>query len=94
VKLLWYCEKSNVLVFNTVALGNSLDLETEHAEALGEIMHCRSDFCARNACVWWRASSLLLHRLETVACHILQPSLYCCRSRPLFSLLLTIARTE
>jgi hypothetical protein len=45
-----------VLVFNMVALGNfALDLETERAEALGEIMHCKSELCARNACVWWRA---------------------------------------
>ncbi|KAF7109932.1 hypothetical protein CFC21_110116 [Triticum aestivum] len=56
VKLLWYCEKSNVLVFNTVALGSfALDLKTRRAEAVGEVLRCKSEFCARNACVWWRA---------------------------------------
>ncbi|CAM0884745.1 unnamed protein product [Alopecurus aequalis] len=44
VRLLWYCEKSNVLVFSTAALGNfALDLETKCAEALGKILRCKSE---------------------------------------------------
>jgi hypothetical protein len=56
VKLLWYCEKSNVLVFSTAALGNfALDLDTERAEPLGKILRCKSESCARYACIAWRA---------------------------------------
>jgi hypothetical protein len=56
VKLLWYCEKSNVLVFTTAALGNfSLDLDTKRADALGNILRCKSESCARYACISSRA---------------------------------------
>lgn len=56
IKLLWYCDKSNVLVFTTAALGSfALDLDTRRADSLGNILQCKSEFCATNACIWWRA---------------------------------------
>ncbi|KAI4968646.1 hypothetical protein ZWY2020_045976 [Hordeum vulgare] len=56
IKLLWYCDKSNVLVFTTAALGSfALNLDTGRADSLGNVLGCTSEFCATNACIWWRA---------------------------------------